>query len=70
MTRALQCTRVSVYTACASRYVVLVDRGKCQCDEGTAVHTCQCEEGYTGNECECPISQDTCIDPTNPEVVQ
>ncbi|XP_067927846.1 integrin beta pat-3-like [Watersipora subatra] len=45
------------------------NRGKCQCDEGTAVHTCQCEEGYTGNECECPISQDTCIDPTNPEEI-
>ena len=42
-------------------------RGKCTCDEDTAVHTCQCEEGYTGTECDCQISQETCKDPSNTE---
>ena len=49
-------------------YVMLLDRGKCQCNEGTAVHTCQCDDGYEGNECECQKSKETCRDPENPDV--
>ena len=50
------------------RFNMYTGRGKCQCDEFTAVHSCQCDEGYTGYECDCLISDDTCRDPANPEV--